>query len=124
MHPADKAQILAAPARLDPIHLAAQTGGDLLLQRDLLHLFVGQSAKLMAAMRIASPRGAADLAHKLSGSARAIGAFELAEAAGKLEGTLAGEEAQTALESVVVALGRTLGAIEAYLSELSSQPAP
>jgi HPt (histidine-containing phosphotransfer) domain-containing protein len=121
---ADKAQVLAAPAPLDPIHLAAQTGGDLLLQRDLLNLFVAQSAELMAAMRIANPRAAGDLAHKLSGSARAIGAFELAEAAAKLEGKLDGKEAQTALESVAAALGRALGAIEAYLSELSSQPAP
>ncbi len=119
----DKAQIPNAAALLDTIHLGAQTGGDCLLQRDLLNLFVAQSAELMAAMRIA-PGNAGDLAHKFGGSARAIGAFELAEAAARLEGAVAGKDAQTALESVDAALGRTLSAIEAYLSELASRPAP
>ncbi len=124
MHLRDKAQVLAERQPLDPVHLAAQTGGDLPLQRDLLKLFVAQSAELMAAMRIADPPVAGDLAHKLGGSARAIGAFELAGAVVKLEGALGRDDWQTALESVAAALGRARRAVEAHLGELSSQPAP
>jgi HPt (histidine-containing phosphotransfer) domain-containing protein len=120
MHPVDKAQVLAASLPFDPAHLATQTDGDLLLQRDLLNLFVVQSAELMAAMRIADPHAAGGLAHKLSGSARAIGAFELAGVAAKLESMPAGEEWQSALQFALAALGRALGSIEAYLGDISS----
>ncbi len=107
---------------LDLVHLAAQTDGDLALQRDLLDLFIVQSAELiahMSALADADPAAASDLAHTLDGSARAIGAFELAGAAAELEAALAaGDGAAAALEPVAAALGRALNAIEAYLRDL------
>ncbi|MFZ1961018.1 MAG: Hpt domain-containing protein [Methylovirgula sp.] len=122
MHPADDVDDPAARHPLDPLHLATQTDGDLPLQRDLLKLFVVQSAELMAALRDANPIAAGDLAHKLSGSARAIGAFELAAAAAKLDGTLPPKARQAALESLAVAFDRALFAVEAYLRKLSPRP--
>ncbi|MGH6818006.1 MAG: Hpt domain-containing protein [Methylovirgula sp.] len=122
MHPADDVDDLAARAPLDPLHLAAQTRGDLPLQRDLLNLFVVQSAKLMASLRVADPIAAGDLAHRLSGSARAIGAFELAAAAEKLDGSLSPKARQAALESLAAAFDRALGAIETHLQKLSPRP--
>ncbi len=106
---------------LDRVHLAAQTDGDLALQRDLLDLFIAQSVELIAhmpALADADPAAAGDLAHRLDGSARAIGAFELASAAAALEGALGAGEGAAALEPLAVALRRALNAIEAYLRDL------
>jgi HPt (histidine-containing phosphotransfer) domain-containing protein len=106
----------------DLAHLAAQTGGDLLLQRDLLDLFVVQSAEFMArlpGLAEADPVRAGDLAHKLEGSARAIGVFELAGAAADLERALATGNEFTAFEPLATALGRALRAVEAYLAKLA-----
>jgi HPt (histidine-containing phosphotransfer) domain-containing protein len=123
MHSEDKVQDRGT-SPLDAGHLAAQTGNDLVLQRDLLNLFAAQSAELMAALRLAEPCVAGDLAHKLNGSARAIGAFELAGAAIDLETARAPEEWKAALEAAAAAHGRALGYIEAYLNELAARPAP
>ena len=54
------------------------------LEREVLGLFVSQSGNIMAALR-ALPRDTAALAHTLKGSARAIGAFGAADAAGRVE---------------------------------------
>src|SRR5579863_3640758 len=88
-------------APLDRVHLAAQTDGDLTLQRDLLDLFIVQSAEFVAricALAEADPAAASDLAHRLNGSARAIGAFDLAGGAAKLEGALVAGDGAAALE--------------------------
>jgi len=52
-------------------------------------MFTAQSAKLMAALATL-PGDAPALAHTLKGSARAIGAFGVADAATRLEAALAG----------------------------------
>jgi HPt (histidine-containing phosphotransfer) domain-containing protein len=72
---------------LDVGHLAAQTGADHALQREILTLFVRQSREILALLQddTALPRVRADLAHKLKGSARTVGAFVLAEAAEAVE---------------------------------------
>lgn len=106
---------------LDLVHLAAQTGGDLTLQRDLLDLFIKQSAEFVAhmpALAEADPAAASQLAHRVNGSARAIGAFELVAAAVELEGALALSDGPAALGPTTAALGRALNAIEAYLRDL------
>jgi HPt (histidine-containing phosphotransfer) domain-containing protein len=105
---------------LDRVHLAAQTGGDPLLQRDLLDLFIVQSAEFVAQIRglaKADPAAAGEFAHRVIGSARAIGAFELARAAAEAERALAAGE-PAALEPMTAALVRALRAVEAYLSDL------
>ena len=107
-------------AALDLAHLGQQTGGDPRLQRELLDLFVVQSAHLVARLEglaKADPATARELAHRVNGSARAIGAFELAETAAELERSLAGNGAAR-LEPMAAALGRTLEAVAAHLSRL------
>jgi HPt (histidine-containing phosphotransfer) domain-containing protein len=106
---------------LDLVHLAAQTGGEPALQRDLLDLFIVQSAEFVAriyALARLDPAAASDLAHRLNGSARAIGAFELAGAAAALEGDLAAGDGAEALEPMAAALSRALDAVEAFLRAL------
>ncbi len=69
---------------VDLAHLARQTMGNRDLEREVLHLFLRQTARLMP--RLADP--AADLAflaHVILGSARGIGAREVAAAAERLE---------------------------------------
>src|SRR5579864_3550640 len=72
---------------IDMAHLGRMTLGDAGLEREVLAMFAGQSAGLMGALATL-PANAAALAHTLKGSARAIGAFCVADAAEGLEAVL------------------------------------
>ncbi|HEY8335230.1 MAG TPA: Hpt domain-containing protein [Tardiphaga sp.] len=76
---------------IDRAHLARMTLGDRSLEREVLAMFAGQSASLMDLLA-GSPPNAADLAHTLKGSAMAIGAFRVADAAEWLETTLRNDD--------------------------------
>jgi HPt (histidine-containing phosphotransfer) domain-containing protein len=69
---------------IDLDHLKRMTLGERELEREVLVLFAQQSADLLARLT-KLPREGASLAHTLKGSARAIGAFAVAEAADNLE---------------------------------------
>jgi HPt (histidine-containing phosphotransfer) domain-containing protein len=69
---------------VDLAHLARQTMGNADLEREVLHLFVRQSEKVMPRLREAGA-DRAGLAHVLLGSARGIGARRVAAAAERLE---------------------------------------
>jgi HPt (histidine-containing phosphotransfer) domain-containing protein len=77
---------------LDRDHLRRMTLGDASLEREVLQLFVAQSRRIVDALA-ARPADAAALAHTLKGSARAIGAFGLADRAETLEAALKRGEA-------------------------------
>jgi len=72
----------AIPA-IDLVHLARQSDGDEALEAELLAMFDAQAAKLAA--RLDRPevgaQAKADIAHRLKGSALAVGAWRVAEAA-------------------------------------------
>ena len=86
------------------------------LECEVLTMFVTQSAKLLDQLA-ALPPEAGSLAHTLKGSARAIGAFAVAEAAARLETALAGQGgARSALAGLRDAVAEVQGAIEAFLS--------
>jgi HPt (histidine-containing phosphotransfer) domain-containing protein len=72
---------------IDMAHLGRMTLGDGSLEREVLAMFAGQSAGLADALA-GLPADAAMLSHTLKGSARAIGAFRVAEAAERLETAL------------------------------------
>jgi HPt (histidine-containing phosphotransfer) domain-containing protein len=100
---------------LDFEHLKRMTLGDAGLEQEVLAMFAAQSAKLIGALA-ALPEDAGALAHTLKGSARAIGAFDVADAAARLETALAGSADPSDLLAELgdaVALART--AIEAIL---------
>lgn len=69
---------------IDFEHLMRMTLGDDALEQEVLSMFSAQSAGLVQALS-AMPDDAGALAHTLKGSARAIGAFAVADAAGRLE---------------------------------------
>ena len=102
----------------DPIdfdHLKRMTLGDASLEQEVLAMFAAQSTKLIGALA-ALPADAGALAHTLKGSARAIGAFGVGEAAARLEQALAnGSDPSDLLAELgeAIALART--AIEALL---------
>lgn len=126
-------------ALFDLAHLSQQTGGDLLLQRELLDLFRLRSPELVDKMHAladtSQPSALCDLAHQLKGSAVALGAFAIAAAAGTVEQAFGpnsccnddetvtfrtrGEEALAALSNAVA---EALAAIDAYLSDLTAKP--
>src|SRR5206468_9846995 len=72
---------------IDLAHLGRMTLGDVGVEREVLAMFAGQSAGLVSALAVLPPN-AAMLAHRLKGSACAIGAFRVAEAAEWLEAVM------------------------------------
>jgi len=123
------------PASLDLAHLSRQTGGDRLLQRELLELFSHRSAELLDRMRAMAEdpqlerAPLRDLAHQLRGSALSLGAFGVAAAAENVESAFAarsvpqdigtGSAALAALAALSAALALTLTEIEAHLRALA-----
>jgi HPt (histidine-containing phosphotransfer) domain-containing protein len=100
---------------IDFEHLKRMTLGDAGLEQEVLAMFAAQSAKLMAALA-AVPADAGALAHTLKGSARAIGAFGVAEAATRLEAVLAdGTDPSSLLTELGNAVALARAAIEAVL---------
>lgn len=68
---------------IDLTHLQRASFGDRALERDVLAMFSAQAVVLIGALT-ALPSHAGDLAHTLKGSALAIGAFGVADAADRL----------------------------------------
>src|SRR3979409_2093755 len=72
---------------IDIEHLRRMTLGDVSLEREVLAMFSAQAVSLLATLSTL-PADTAALAHTLKGSARAIGAFEVADAAGPLQAAI------------------------------------
>jgi len=69
---------------IDITHLRRMTLGDAALEREVLTMFSAQASRLVGALTTLTADAPA-LAHTLKGSARAIGAFAVADAAAHLE---------------------------------------
>lgn len=79
--------LVPTPMPLDLSYLRSMTLGDTRLEREVLEMFKTQTRDLLAQLA-PRPENAAELAHTLKGSARAIGAFAVGEAAYALESGL------------------------------------
>jgi HPt (histidine-containing phosphotransfer) domain-containing protein len=73
------------PTAIDENHLGRMTLGDRRLEREVLELFLRQSAIMLERIGGAERPLAAAAAHTLKGSARGIGAWRVARAAELLE---------------------------------------
>jgi HPt (histidine-containing phosphotransfer) domain-containing protein len=117
-HEAAVEQSLEAFQVLDLVHLSRQTLGDVTLETELLALFQSQARQF--AKRLAGPshpgdeKWRAELAHTLKGSARAVGAFRVAQAAENYE--YAVKSGSTQIAGV---LGRLSDAIEETRAEIA-----
>ncbi|EKS27529.1 Hpt domain-containing protein [Afipia felis] len=76
--------LVPMPTPLDLSYLRSMTLGDVHLEREVLEMFKTQTRDLLAQLA-SHPENSAELAHTLKGSARAVGAFEVGEAAYALE---------------------------------------
>jgi HPt (histidine-containing phosphotransfer) domain-containing protein len=100
---------------IDVEHLGRMTLGDAGLEREVLAMFSAQAVHLIGALA-ALPDDAAALAHTLKGSARAIGAFGVADAAVLLEAAIRdGGDPAPALDELKEAIALARGAIDAIL---------
>jgi HPt (histidine-containing phosphotransfer) domain-containing protein len=94
---------------IDIAHLKRMTLGDAKLEREVLAMFAGQAVRLIEALA-AWPSDAAEIAHTLNGSARAIGAFKVAEAAEAFEANPS-SEALAALQQAVIQARQAIDAM-------------
>jgi HPt (histidine-containing phosphotransfer) domain-containing protein len=103
---------------IDLVHLARQTMGDRELEKELLALFDRQAAQIAEQLAAAAPGAeSANLAHKLKGSARAVGAGAVAAAAENYEhGARAGLLRQADSERLVAAVAEA----RAFMRELGA----
>jgi HPt (histidine-containing phosphotransfer) domain-containing protein len=102
---------------IDLQHLARMTLGDAGLEREVLGMFAGQAAGLVGKLA-ALPAEAVALAHTLKGSARAIGAFRVAECAEALELVIRrGENPAKSLIELKAAVADARAAIDAILQQ-------
>ena len=100
---------------IDIAHLRRMTLGDARLEREVLSMFSAQALRLAGALA-AMPADASALAHTLKGSARAIGAFAVADAAAQLETLIkSGTNPADALRELDDAIAEARDAIEAFL---------
>jgi len=100
---------------IDFEHLKRMTLGDAGLEQEVLAMFAAQSAKLIGTLA-GRPLDAGALAHTLKGSARAIGAFGVADAAARLEAVLgSGDDPSDVLAELGEAVALARMAIEAAL---------
>ena len=100
---------------IDIEHLQRMTLGDASLEREVLAMFSAQAASLLVALATLPPDAGA-LAHTLKGSARAIGAIAVADAALDLETALGnGGDPATALGALADAITEARTAIDAIL---------
>jgi HPt (histidine-containing phosphotransfer) domain-containing protein len=100
---------------IDIEHLQRMTLGDAGLEREVLAMFASQAIHLMRELATPSSDRRA-LVHTLKGSARAIGAFRVAEAAGFLEVVLQrGDDPSEALDELTDAVAGARTAIDQIL---------
>ncbi|KQU50293.1 hypothetical protein ASG72_16850 [Bosea sp. Leaf344] len=108
---------MSQPA-IDLVHLARQTGGDLALERELLALFSQQCVRHLRTIHNGADETARmEAAHTLKGAAQAIGAWQVAEAAARIEQRLLGRGARVAeveMDALALAAAEARAAISRF----------
>ena len=104
---------------VDLAQLASQTGNDVKLEREVLRLYMDHAPADFALLRAAATAEERRMgAHRMVGSARAIGAGEVARLAAAVE------QRQNAPGETITALGKALDAAGDFIkAHLASSPA-
>jgi HPt (histidine-containing phosphotransfer) domain-containing protein len=100
---------------IDLVHLARMTLGDRGLEREVLALFDRQATVLVSRMRAAPAAAVTSVAHTLKGSARGVGAWQVAAAAEAVEVAAAGEGDLSAAINRLAAVAEEARAVIAEL---------
>lgn len=105
---------------IDLVHLARQTGGDEALEQELLALFADQCQRQIDIIReVADRMKCADAAHTLKGAARAVGAWNVADAADAVETALAAAPVGGDLPVHVAALSKAADEARGMIASLT-----
>ncbi|CAL78777.1 Conserved hypothetical protein; putative Hpt domain [Bradyrhizobium sp. ORS 278] len=94
--------------------LRRMTLGDEALEREVLEMFSTQAVRLLERLQV-MPEDAATVAHTLKGSARAIGALDVADAAEGLEAALRAGDPADALAWLATSVAQARAAISDML---------
>lgn len=115
-----RAQPMArADTPIDHAHLARYTMGNRALELEVLHLFAGQAPETFASLKSANCDKSWHMAaHTLKGSARAVGAWQVARAAENAE-----EAGRKGLNSQLI-IGRLERALHEADSYIAGLPQP
>ena len=109
---------VAVRAPIDRVHLARYTMGNLALEIEILGLFAGQAPSTFAELKEAQTDKAwRDAAHTLKGSARAVGAWRVAERAEQAEALTSAAD-ELVRHTVLQALHDALAQSYAYIGSL------
>jgi HPt (histidine-containing phosphotransfer) domain-containing protein len=110
---------------IDNAHLDRMTLGDIALEHEVLAMFSAQAVGLIGRLAVLSSDGRSSegrsseslaLAHTLKGSARAIGAFRVGDAAEALEAALRnGDDSSEAMAGLKDTVAEARSAIDARL---------
>jgi HPt (histidine-containing phosphotransfer) domain-containing protein len=107
----------SAERGIDLAHLSRMTLGEKSLEAEVLALFDRQAGILLGRMRQARPAAVGAFAHTLKGSARGIGAWQVAAAAETLE-RLAAEPSPGDLADVLDRLADAVDEARAAIADL------
>jgi len=102
---------------IDLVHLARMTLGERGLEREVLQLFDRQAGLLVVRMEQAEREGVCAAAHTLKGSARGIGAWQVARAAEAVE-LAATHAAGRELEAAIARLRAAAAETRAVIADL------
>lgn len=115
----DQATAGSVSARpIDLVHLSRQTAGDRDVEREVLAIFRRQTRLFLIRLEgTTDPKGRAEIAHALIGSARGVGAWRVAAAAEQLEkAAKAAGSTGTALELVAETVAEATSEIDTLLA--------
>jgi HPt (histidine-containing phosphotransfer) domain-containing protein len=102
---------------IDRSHLARMTLGERSLEREIVALFDRQAGMLVARMGGEPRKVVGALAHTLGGSARGIGAWQVADAAEELE-RLAASPAEVTLEDAIHRVAAAVAEARAMITQI------
>jgi HPt (histidine-containing phosphotransfer) domain-containing protein len=117
----DAPPIVPGARAIDLAHLARMTFGERDLEREVLALFDRQAGVLLARMQGEAPKVVGALAHTLGGSARGIGAWQVAEAAEVVE-LLAANPREATLAAAVSRVSAAVAEAQAAIADLLRAP--
>jgi HPt (histidine-containing phosphotransfer) domain-containing protein len=113
------------PCPIDRAHLARYTLGDPALEQEILGLFIGQALRMRDALVAANEAGGwREAAHAIKGSARAVGAWRVAdcaERAERLEPNRNAAERREILAALNGALDEACAYIDPLLARLAAE---
>ena len=109
------------PPAIDLAHLARQSLGDSQLERELLHLFDIQSARIASELGMPDPKTDVravrlELAHTLKGSASAVGAHRVSTACDTLETLLRTDAPQPFVDTALRDLRMAIHAARDFIA--------